>query len=116
MPSVPEEPPIERRRYPRVGPAADIKISLPVVVDAEVLDLSAAGALLSTSAWLRPGQRAQLRVILDREPFSAWVEVKRIESGTQGGEPRIRIGATFVAVDDHSESSLRHFLREDSKS
>jgi hypothetical protein len=114
MPFAREEPRYtERRRYPRLGPAADIKMWLPVVVNAELLDLSAGGALLSTSASLQPGQRAQLRLILDHEPFSAWIEIKRVEAGTQDGQPRIRAAAAFTSIDGHSEVTLRHFLRDD---
>ena len=41
--------------------------------------------MVSTPANLRPGQRCQLRTLLDREPFTAVVEVLRVEEGTRNG-------------------------------
>jgi PilZ domain len=112
MSFAPAEPQwIERRRHPRVVPPGDVRMWLPVVANADVLDLSVGGALISTSAALHPGQRAQLRVILDRQPFSAWVEVRRVETGTLGAEVRIRAGASFTSLDKRSEVTLRQFLR-----
>jgi hypothetical protein len=106
----------ERRRFPRLAPPEHVMITVPVVVDAQVVDISAAGALLSTSAALDVGQRAHLRVLLHREPFSAWMEVCRVESGTQQGpEHRQRLGVIFTSVDENSQRTLQRFLRDDAK-
>jgi hypothetical protein len=105
----------ERRRFPRYRPE-DVRVSMPVVINTEVLDISSGGALMSTSAALHVGQRARLRMLLDREPFAAWIEVKRVELGTQiGDEHRFRVGASFTALDATSQRTLQKFVREDSK-
>lgn len=108
-PSAPR--PVERRRYPRLTPGHDVKLSVPVVANAEVLDISSRGALISTNAALQIGQRAHLRILLHREPFSGWVEVRRLEMGTETGtEQRHRVGATFTALDDKSQRTLQRFV------
>ena len=110
--SPPEGLQIERRRHPRVSTGDQVHISLPVVVNAEVLDISSAGALLSTATPLEPGQRAHLRVLLGREPFSAWVEVSRVIPGTiVGHEERHHLGVIFTSVDDASRRTLQRFVR-----
>ena len=87
---------------------------MPVVVNAEVLDISAGGALISTSAALHVTQRAQLRLLLDKEPFSGWVEVLRLDAGTEvGAEHRHRMGVAFTSLDDRSRRALVHFVRDD---
>jgi len=106
---------LERRRFPRYA-ADDVRMSIPVVVNTEVLDISSGGALMSTSAALEVGQRGRLRLLLDRQPFSAWVEVKRSEIGTQiGADHRFRVGASFTAVDGTSRRNLQKFVKEDAK-
>jgi len=101
----------ERRRHPRFVPGTDVRLSVPVVANAEVLDISSEGALISTSAPLHDGQRAHLRILLQREPFSAWIEVRRLESGTAvGTEQRHRVGATFTVIDDNSQRTLQRFI------
>jgi hypothetical protein len=106
---------VERRRYPRVLPGDDVKIAVPVVVSAEVLDISPAGALLSTSAVIEPGERAHLRLLLDGEPFNTWVHVRRVHPGTlDGKETRHRVGVTFAALDDGSRRALQRFMKDDS--
>jgi hypothetical protein len=104
---------IERRRYPRLAPADDVKVAVPVVVSAEVLDISPGGALLSTSAMIEPGERAQLRLLLDGEPFNTWVHVLRIHPGTlDGKETRHRVGVSFAALDDTSRRTLQKFVKD----
>lgn len=106
-------PPVDRRRYPRHPPGEDIRLELPVTVNAEVLDISGGGAQISTTAPLLVGQRAQLRMLLDRQPFTAWFEVKRVEMGTQTSrEHRYRVAAQFISIDERNSEVLRQFLRE----
>ena len=103
---------VERRRHPRIAPGEHVQVSVPVVVNAEVLDISSAGALLSTPTPLAEGQRAHLRVLLGREPFSAWVEVCRVIPGTiVGREERHHLGVVFTSVDDASRRTLQRFVR-----
>jgi len=89
---------------------------MPVSVEAQVLDISAAGALVSTAGQLQPGERAHLRVLLGREPFSAWVEVRRLQPGTVvGEESRQHVAVSFVALDDTSRRTLQRFVKEDTR-
>jgi c-di-GMP-binding flagellar brake protein YcgR len=109
-------PAVERRRSPRVTPPDDVKLCMPVVVNAEVLDISAGGALVSTSAALHVTQRAQLRLLLDKEPFSGWIEVLRLEAGTEvGAEHRHRLGVAFTSLDDKSRRALVRFVKDDAR-
>jgi hypothetical protein len=88
---------------------------MPVSAEAQVLDISAAGALVSTANHLKEGARAHFRVLLDRQPFSAWVEVRRLEPGTMvgSGEARQHLGLSFVALDEASRRTLQRFVKED---
>jgi hypothetical protein len=102
----------ERRRHARL-PASDLTLTLPIVRDAEVLDLSSSGALVSIPEPISRGQRLKLRMLLGREPFQAWVEVKRVEKGTITGRPnRVRAGVEFTSFDEHAQQTLQRFLRE----
>lgn len=85
-------------------------------VNAEVLDISAGGAVISTSADAVPGQRGQLRTLLDREPFTASVEVLRVEEGTRDGHvSRNRVGLSFWNLDENSRRTLQRFVKNDPK-
>lgn len=107
---------IERRRYPRVPPTEDLKLAVPVLLDTEVLDISHCGALLSTSGVVEPGERAQLRLVLDGEPFNTWVHVVRVHSGTMDGTgTRQRVGVSFVTLDGGSRRTLQRFIRDDTR-
>jgi hypothetical protein len=106
----------ERRRYPRVTPGDEMRLTIPVVVDAEVLDISSGGALISTENPIQIGERGHLRVLLDREPFNAWVLVRRVDAGTvRGAEVRFHAGVSFSAIDSTSRRSLQKFVRDDSR-
>ena len=108
---------VERRRYLRRRAGLDMVLSIPAVVDAEVVDISAGGAMVSTPANLRPGQRCQLRTLLDREPFTAIVEVLRVEEGTRNGlVRRSHVGFAFNNLDDNSRRTLQRFVKDDTKS
>lgn len=106
-------PSVERRRHERVEPAEEVRLDVPVVVHAEVLDLSRSGALISTSAGLQVGQRAELQVLLERQPFTARFEVRRVELGTETpGGRRYRVAAAFQSLDEKSRQALKRFLKE----
>ena len=101
----------ERRRHKRQSPVG-VSINLPATYNAEILDISSGGALISTPAEVAPGQRGQLRTLLEREPFSAIVEVLRIEVGTRNGaDRRNHVGLGFVSLDDNSRKTLNRFVK-----
>lgn len=107
---------VERRRHPRRPPPPELVLTIPTVVNAEVLDISAGGALVSTPAHVAPGHRCQLRTLLDREPFAALVEVLRVDEGTGNGlERRNHVGLRFGGLDDNSRRTLQRFVKDDGK-
>jgi c-di-GMP-binding flagellar brake protein YcgR len=107
----------DRRRTPRVSPREPLTLTVPLVIEAEVLDISAGGALVSTGATLAVGDRAQLRVLLQREPFNAWTLVQRVDAGTlKGTQERRRLGVTFTSADDNSQRNLQRFLGDTAQS
>ena len=104
---------VERRKYLRRRAAPDLLLTIPTVVNAEVLDISAGGALVSTPAQVGPGNRCQLRTLLDREPFAAFAEVLRVTEGTRsGGETLFHLGLRFGALDDNSRRTLLRFVKD----
>lgn len=121
MPDVPDfsgspDATAERRRFPRVSPDADLQMCVPAVVDAEVLDISSAGALISTAAPLQVSQRALLRTLLGGEPFSAWFEVRRIGDSTgRGSEIRHHFGVTFAPLQEQAQRTLQRFVKADAR-
>lgn len=107
---------VERRRYPRRRAALGLVLTMPRIIDAEVLDISAGGAMISTSVDAVPGQRGQLRALLDREPFTASVEVLRVDEGTRDDlGRRNRLGLSFGNLDENSRRTLQRFVRDDTK-
>jgi c-di-GMP-binding flagellar brake protein YcgR len=103
----------ERRKHQRRRAPTDLLLTISTVVNAEILDISAGGALVSTSAQETPGHRCQLRGLLDREPFSALVEVLRVAEGTRAGtEQKYHLGLRFGALDEHSRRTLQRFVRD----
>lgn len=108
-------PQVERRRHPRSKPPEDVFVALPSVVSTEVLDIGPGGVLLSTPASLKVGQRARLSVLLDREPFTGWIDVRWVQTGTQAGTGhRFRVGGAFGLLDEPNRRVLRRFLRDES--
>jgi hypothetical protein len=103
----------ERRKHQRRRAPDDLLLTISTVVNAEILDISAGGALVSTPAQETPGHRCQLRGLLDREPFSALVEVLRVSEGTRNGlEQRYHLGLKFGGLDENSRRTLQRFVRD----
>jgi hypothetical protein len=104
---------VERRKHLRRRAGTDLLLTIPTVVDAEVLDISAGGALVSTPAQVVPGNRCQLRTLLDREPFAAFAEVLRVTEGTLAGAATLsHVGLRFGALDDNSRRTLLRFVKD----
>ena len=107
---------VERRRYARRRATLNLTLTIPTVIDAEILDISTGGAMISTSAAAVRGQRGQLRTLLGREPFTAAVEVLRVEEGTRDGqERRVRMGLLFANLDEKSRRTLQKFVKDDGR-
>jgi hypothetical protein len=106
-----EPGPPERRKYPR-GPAPDtLHVTLPVVLDVDIVDLSENGLLFRSRASVAVGQRLQVRTVLGEEPFVSWVEVVRVDpSRANGNGPRFSVGAVFTSREGESARRLKQFL------
>ena len=106
---------LERRREPRVPMNAGRTVDLPTLLTVRLVDISAAGVLLSSPERLHVGQQARLRTMLGSEPLTAEIEVRRVaEGGTNGGvRGGFRIGAVFTKMDATSSRSVGHFLSGD---
>jgi len=79
----------------------------------EVLDVSATGMLLACDCALDVGHRTQVRMVLGRDPFAAWIEVKRvaaIDPASPRGSRRCLVGAAFTSLDEQSARALHAFL------
>ena len=79
--------------------------------DAEVLDLSLTGALIRCECPLRVGDRAQIRTMLNRQPFVAWVSVVRIAAQRGDGSGRPSFGVVFLGSGEQNAAVLQRFLR-----
>jgi len=101
----------ERRKYPR-GPApGTLHVSLPVVLDIDIVDISQGGLLFHSKLALVVGQRLQVRTLLGEEPFVSWVEVVRADPNRSNGNgPRFSVGAVFTSRDGEGARRLRQFL------
>ena len=105
---------VDRRRYPRIDAPSDLLLAVPSTANGEVIDISATGALLSTTVPLNVGDRARLSLLVGRDPVSAWVRVIRCDEGTRsGGTVRYHLGVAFVSVDDNSRKALAKFVRHE---
>jgi hypothetical protein len=107
----------ERRRHPRSPVPAGLELSLPIVTQGEVLDLSESGALLSTTMALSVGERTRLSLLVGREPFTAWAKVIRAEPGTRADRTvRYHIGVVFTSIDAQNRQVLSRFVRREPSS
>jgi len=101
----------ERRRFPRVA-ANGIRVGVPLLVDAEVIDIGVSGALVRCRCPLRVGDRAQLRIVLGRQPFLGTMSVVRVVRAWNPDRGSTDVGVAFVECEDESTRVLREFLSE----
>ena len=104
----------ERRRFPRHAPPVSLELTMPIVTQGEVMDVSESGALLSTPMEMAVGDRTRLSLLVGREPFSALARVVRSELGTRAGRTvRYHVGLIFTSIDDHNRQVIQRFVRRD---
>jgi hypothetical protein len=101
----------QRRRFAR-QPVRGIVAKMPTLVDVEVIDIGATGALIKARSPLRIGDRAQLRLVLGHQPFVGAVSVVRAVSGYNGDGGSTSVGVTFVEQNADSTSVLLEFLKQ----
>jgi hypothetical protein len=100
----------ERRRFPR-RPAGDDSVSVPVMQQVRIVDISAAGLLLHSARALDVGTRASLRLSLDGKLFSAQIQVQRVTSDA-GDTPGYSVGAKFIAVSPDDRQLIERFMTQ----
>jgi hypothetical protein len=104
----------ERRRHPRAPAPPGLELSMPILTQGEILDLSESGALLLTTLELAVGERTRLSLLVGREPFSALATVVRAEPGTRADRPvRYYIGVVFTSIDVQNRQVLARFVRRE---
>jgi len=105
---------IERRRHPRQPAPPNLELSVPIISQGDVIDLSESGALVSTPIPLTIGDRARLSLLVGREPFGAWATVVRAEEGTRVGRTvRYHLGLVFTSIDEQNRHVLQRFVRRE---
>ena len=102
--------PEERRRSPRYEIEGGELALLPVALSVQVLDISAAGALLQSNQSAKVGGRGRLRMTMAGQPFSADVDVRRVSLGV--GNVGHRIGVMFVDISPESQQMIERFTRQ----
>ena len=106
------QPILEQRKHPRVD-AGGHPGRLGLSATVRVLDLSFAGALIETDAWLAPDRQYPLRL----EPgiqLSALVvrcSFARVESTAEGRRNVYQVGLVFAPPSDHVRRQLLLLLR-----
>lgn len=110
MPELPQD----RRRTARATVAARRELAVPVLLTLQILDISMSGALLSSEPAVSVGQRAELRAVLDGDPFVVQVEIRHVGSDPRRvPEPgRVLVGVEFVALDYQSQGCIQRFLKQ----
>jgi len=100
----------ERRRTPRIELKDEEVVRLELRHRVQLLDISQTGALVGCEAGLPVGTRAQIRLGLGAQPFSAEVAVKRhhVKSVRRG---QVGLGTMFGSMDDRSKRHLEQFLQ-----
>ena len=100
----------DRRRVPRAL-IADTELSvLAFPMPVRLLDISLGGVLLESTHPVELGTRGTLRFNFGGVPFSADVQVERLDSTTSdSGADRFSIGASFVALSRQDQRVIERF-------
>ena len=98
----------ERRRFPR-RPAGGELAAVPVTLQVQIVEISAAGVLFDSPRPLDVGARGSLRLNLAGTPFEAEIQVQRV-TRQPDASAAYRIGATFVAVSPEHLRVIEHVM------
>src|SRR5262245_1151851 len=99
----------ERRRAPRFDVQTKDMAVLPVTRSVRILDISLSGVLLESAHGARVGTRGRLLMELSGMPFSADVEVRRVQSTPTND--RHRIGAMFLSLSAEHQQMISRFTQ-----
>jgi len=97
---------LERRRAPRYPVSGGELALLLSPMSVQILDISRGGVLLQSSHPARPEGTGRLTTTLKGLPFSAELEVRRVEVLPAGG---YRIGAKFTTIGQEYRRVLEEF-------
>jgi hypothetical protein len=102
----------ERRRSARVK-IQEQNSQILSNVDVQVLDISVAGVLLHVNRPVEPGARGCLRLNLWGTPFTADVEVRRVNQLVNGERSvGYGVGAVFVAIMPEHRQLIERFASQ----
>lgn len=96
----------DRRRSPRYQVASGEMALVPSAVSVQILDISRGGVLLRSTHGVRLASTGKLTTMLKGQPFTAEVEVRRVEPVQGGG---CRIGARFIGISTEHKRVLEDF-------
>lgn len=96
----------DRRRNPRYQVSGGELALLPSPMSVQILDISRGGVLLQSSHPARPEGTGRLTTTLKGQPFTAELEVRRVEVLSAGG---YRIGARFTTIGAEHRRVLEDF-------
>ncbi len=104
-----------RRRSPRVEIRLEGSLCGRSTRGVTVVDLSLSGCLVQCDALLDHGAILDLRMDLDREPFTAKVQVSEasLDGSASAAPPRYLAGLRFLSLPVQEESRLMRFLDEE---
>ena len=97
---------IERRRSPRFDVSGGEFALLPSANSVQILDISRGGVLLQCTYGARVASTGRLTTTLRGQPFSAELEVRRVDALPTGG---FRVGAKFTMIDTEHSRALDAF-------
>ena len=108
--------PSRTRRYTRLTVDLEGTLVGRVVHPVRLLDLSLGGCLVRCDALLEPGAILDLRLTLQKEPFTAKVRVidSSLDGSAAAGQAAGALaGLDFVSLAARDESRLRTFLEDE---
>jgi hypothetical protein len=97
----------ERRRAPRYEITDGEPAVLLTAISVQILDISVSGALLRSFQPARVGDAGRLTLTLQGRPFTAEIEVLRVESLSAGGD--CRLGVRFSAIRPEHRQAIEAF-------
>jgi len=102
----------DRRQARRVPVPGEVHCEMTTWSTVRLVDISLDGALLVSSRPVSHGERAELRVAFDGDPFSSGIEIRRVEADDREGDSgSVRLGVRFRDPDQDSRRALGQFLR-----
>jgi c-di-GMP-binding flagellar brake protein YcgR len=102
---------IERRRATRYDITSGELAVLPFATSVQILDISLAGALLQSPQLARIGSTGRLTLTLKGQPFSAEIEIRRVEQGAGQGTLH-KLGVKFAEISAEHRLMIEDFTQQ----